>query len=75
MLEKNRKEKKSQLSFINISTCNAHHYFEPTAGNIDINTLNDDKYFPVVLVFCLSLHITIKLTKNNLYFLITKKKC
>lgn len=52
--EKNTQEhnnKKSQLSFINIPACNAHHYSEPTAGNIDINALNDDKYFPVLLFF------------------------
>jgi hypothetical protein len=73
--EKKIGTKKSQLSFINISACNAHHYFEPTTGNIDINALNDDKYFPVVLFFSvsfalsLSLHIAIKLTKNNLYSL------
>jgi len=51
--------KKSQLSFINISACNAHHYFEPTAGNIDINALNDDKYFPVVLFFLSSLSLSL----------------
>lgn len=50
--------KKSQLSFINILACNAHHYSETTAGNIDINALNDDKFFPVVLVFfCLSVSL------------------
>lgn len=37
---------------------------ESTAGNIDINALNDDKYFPVELSF----HIITQLTKNNLSF-------
>jgi len=30
--------------------CNSHHHLsELAAGNIDINALNDDKYFPVKL--------------------------
>jgi hypothetical protein len=59
--------KKSQFLFIKIAAYNAHHYSEPTAGSISISALNDDRYFPAVLFFLPpSLHIDIKLTKNNL---------
>ncbi len=77
--EKERERKKNRSCHSStLLVCNAHHHLsELTAGNIDINALNDDKYFPVKL--SLSLHITTKLTKNNLSFSSShqkkKKKC
>ncbi len=66
-----RKRKKNLSCHSSILVvCNTHHHVsELTAGNIDINALKDDKYFPVELTHthALSPHnITTKLTKQNL---------
>ena len=67
IVEREREKGKSQLSFINITSLQCSSFSpQATAGNIGINVVNDDKYFPGQLSLSLSVRITPKLTKNNL---------